>query len=377
MKFGFEVEYQDSTSAARVGKLYTSHGVVETPVFMPVGTQATVKAVTPQMVEQAGVQMILANTYHLFLRPGEDVVWEAGGLHRFMGWHRPILTDSGGFQVFSLARLATVTDDGIEFRSHIDGSRRYLSPEGCIRIQERLGADVITCLDQPVAPQAPVSEAEEALERTVQWAARCLNAKSRTDQALFGIVQGGVYPELRRQSVNALVGMPFEGFAIGGLSLGEDKEVTLQLVQLCCELLPYDKPRYLMGVGAPYDIVEAVARGVDMFDCVLPTRLARHAAVFTFNGRLNLRNQRFARDFSPIESDCDCFACTGFSRAYLHHLFKAEEMLGQTLATVHNLRFMARLMEYVRTSIISGTFGEFRRKVAESFARMEVNHVDA
>ncbi|MGB9867300.1 MAG: tRNA guanosine(34) transglycosylase Tgt [Bacillota bacterium] len=377
MSFGFELQCVDQGSAARAGQLLTAHGVVETPAFMPVGTQATVKAVTPQMVEEAGAQMVLCNTYHLFLRPGEDIVWEAGGLHRFMGWQRPILTDSGGFQVFSLAKLVTVTDDGIEFRSHIDGSRRWLSPESCIRVQEKLGADVVTCLDQPVAPNACLSEAAEALERTLKWAIRCLDVKSRSDQAIFGIVQGGVYPQLRAQSVGALVSLPFDGFAIGGLSLGEDKRVTLELVELCCKLLPETKPRYLMGVGAPYDIVEAVARGVDMFDCVLPTRLARHAAVLTLSGKLNLRNQKFAKDFEPIESDCDCLTCKGFSRAYIHHLFKAEELLAQTLATVHNLRFMARLMSAIRESILSGCFQEFRRKVVECFGKMEVNCASA
>ncbi|HHV79985.1 MAG TPA: tRNA guanosine(34) transglycosylase Tgt [Firmicutes bacterium] len=371
MAFSFEL-IKGVARGPRLGLLTTPHGQVMTPVFMPVGTQATVKAVTPTMLAEVGAKMILSNTYHLFLRPGADIVQQAGGLHRFMNWQGPILTDSGGFQVFSLSKLAKVSDEGVEFRSHIDGSKRFLSPEECVKIQEKLGSDVVTCLDQPVHPSADRALTEEALERTVKWASRCLATRTREDQAMFGIVQGGMFPDLREQCINALTILPFDGFAIGGLSLGEEKKLTYDLTQLCCELLPQQKPRYLMGVGAPLDIIEGVARGVDMFDSVLPTRLARHSAVFTSEGRINLKNQQYMRDFSPLDPQCDCYTCRSFSRAYLHHLFRAGEILAQILTTVHNIRFMTRLMEDIRQALREDRFDELKRRWENSSSWKEL-----
>jgi queuine tRNA-ribosyltransferase len=347
-------------NGARAGELITRHGVIPTPVFLPVGSQATVKTLTPEEVRDTGFGMILANTYHLYLRPGIEVIEKMGGLHRFMAWEGPILTDSGGYQVFSLAPLCRVSDDGVKFRSHIDGSEHYLTPELAIRYQEALGADVIMVLDECPAYGDSLEKVRQAMARTHHWAERCLHAHQRSDQALYAIVQGGASLELRRQSVEYLTALDFPGYAIGGLSVGEPKEVTLAVLEETADLLPEDKPRYLMGVGAPEDLVEGVAMGIDIFDSALPTRVARNGALFTKHGRVNIRSAAFSRMESPVGPDCDCYTCRKFSAAYLSHLFRSEEILGLRLATIHNLRFVSNLMRKIRTAISDGTFHAFR-----------------
>ena len=359
MTFRFTLLQTDADSPARLGRIITPHGEIATPAFAPVGTQATVKALDPRDLHEVGAELILANTYHLYLRPGADVVAEFGGLHRFMGWPGPILTDSGGFQVFSLAESRTFADEGVLFRSHIDGSQHLFSPEMVVGVQEQLGADIIMVLDECAEPHDRAYNAR-ALARTHAWAGRCLAAQTRSDQALFGIVQGGVFADLRRQSAEFLTRLDFPGYAIGGLSVGETKEQMYAMLDITIPLLPGGKPRYLMGVGAPEDLIEGVARGVDLFDCVLPTRLARNAALFTREGRLNIRNARFERDGAPIESGCRCYTCRHFSRAYLRHLFKAQELLAYRLASIHNVHFLLRLMREVRTAISDGRFSTFR-----------------
>lgn len=364
--FDYCITARDSRTAARTGSLETPHGILETPVFAPVGTQATVKTLTPRDLHETGATLVLANTYHLYLRPGADLVQDFGGLHAFMGWPGPMLTDSGGFQVFSLAQMRKLDPDGVTFRSHIDGSQHRFTPESTIVAQERLGADIIMCLDE--CPE-PLDRAynETALVRTHAWAARCRAAHQRPDQALFGIVQGGIFPDLRIESARALRALDFPGYAIGGLSVGETKPQMYATLDVTVPELPADKPRYLMGVGAPDDIVEGVARGIDIFDCVLPTRLARNGGLLTRSGRLNLRNARYAADPLPVEPGCDCYTCQHFSRAYLRHLFKAEETLGLHLATVHNVRFMIRLMLDIRAQIRQGTFAVFRAAFLEQY----------
>jgi queuine tRNA-ribosyltransferase len=329
------------------------------PVFAPVGTQATVKAVSPDELEKAGATLILGNTYHLYLRPGAETIAKLGGLHRFMGWPHPLLTDSGGFQVFSLRELRQVDENGVTFRSHLDGSQHRFTPENVVAIQEKLGADIIMCLDE-CAPPLDRAYNERALLRTHRWAERCRDAQTREDQALFGIVQGGVFTDLRRASARFVTRLDFPGYAIGGLSVGETKEQMHAMLDVVTPLLPEDKPRYLMGVGSPEDLFEGVSRGVDLFDCVLPTRVARNGGLLTRRGRINIRNARFAEDQAPIEEGCDCYACQHFSRAYLRHLVKSNEILGMRLATVHNLRFMLRLMAEIRQSIVDGTFAAFK-----------------
>ncbi|MCX7706786.1 MAG: tRNA guanosine(34) transglycosylase Tgt, partial [Anaerolineae bacterium] len=329
--FEFSIIARDPGSAARTGTFRTPHGTLETPVFAPVGTQATVKTLTPRDLAEIGATLVLANTYHLYLRPGTRLIADFGGLHSFMAWPRPMLTDSGGFQVFSLAQMRKVDPDGVTFRSHIDGSLHRFTPESAIASQEDLGADIIMCLDECPDPLDRRYN-EEALARTHAWAARCRAAQRRKDQALFGIVQGGIFPDLRLESARTLRDMDFPGYAVGGLSVGETKEQMYATLDVTVPALPTDKPRYLMGVGAPEDILEAVARGVDIFDCVLPTRVARNGGLFTRHGRLNLRNARYAADPLPVEPGCDCYTCQYFSRAYLRHLFKAEETLALHLA---------------------------------------------
>ena len=358
-EFVFEVTACDPRSAARCGLLHTPHGIIPTPVFAPVGTQATVKTLTPHELETLGVDLILANAYHLYLRPGAERIARLGGLHRFMGWEHPILTDSGGFQVFSLAHMRRVDDDGVTFRSHIDGSEHRFTPELVIETQELLGADIIMCLDECAEP-LDRDYLEQALKRTHAWAERCRAAQRRDDQALFGILQGGIFPDLRRESARFLTSLDFPGYAIGGLSVGETKEQMYATLEVTIPELPADRPRYLMGVGTPEDILESVARGVDIFDCALPTRVARNGGLLTRTGRINIRNARYADDPSPIEPHCTCYTCQHFSRAYLRHLFKAEEILGLRLATLHNLHFMLRLMEQVRAAIAGGTFMQFK-----------------
>ena len=352
---------------ARAGELQTSHGVVLTPVFLPVGSQATVKTLTPEEIKDIGLRMVLANTYHLYLRPGVDVIEKMGGLHKFMAWGGAILTDSGGYQVFSLASLCRLNDEGVAFRSHIDGSEHFMTPELAVKYQETLGADVIMVLDECTAYGDCLEKVQQAMNRTHKWAVRCQQAHQRNDQALYAIVQGGMFPGLRRQSAEYLASLDFPGYAIGGLSVGEPKETTWEMVEGVVVFLPEDKPRYLMGVGSPEDIVEGVARGIDIFDSALPTRVARNGALFTWQGRRNIQNAAFTRMERAIGPDCDCYTCRTFSAAYLRHLFKSEELLAYRLATIHNLHFMNSLMNKVRTAILNGTFSAFREDFMASY----------
>jgi queuine tRNA-ribosyltransferase len=361
---GFELT--KTSGHARAGYLRTDHGVVHTPVFMPVGTQATVKGVSPRSLEEIGAEIVLANTYHLVLRPGTEVIRAAGGLHAFMSWSKPILTDSGGFQVLSLADLRKVTNEGIAFRSHIDGSLHLFTPERVIEDQAVLGADIIMSFDYCTSFPCSRSEAEEAVRLTSDWARRGARAHGTRfrmngyERVVLGIVQGSVYEDLRKRSAGELLEIGFPGYAIGGLSVGEDREVTWRIAEGVTELLPADKPRYLMGMGTPLDLVDAVARGIDMLDCVMPTRNARNGTVFTRSGRLVLRNGAYARDFKPIDDTCECYTCRNFSRAYLRHLFVAGEMLGPTLATHHSLHFYCELMREMRQAILNDRFSNWR-----------------
>ncbi len=355
--FGFRVEATDGK--AREGVIATPHGDVRTPAFMPVATQGSVKGVTPQELRELGAGIVLGNTYHLYLRPGIEVVEEMGGLHAFMGWDGPILTDSGGFQAFSLGAMAKLTDDEVVFRSHVDGSLHRFTPEAAVSYQERLGVDVMMCLDQCVATDGSEASVREAMNRTHRWAARCREAWKRESQALFGIVQGGISAEMRRESAVFVTGLDFPGYAVGGLAVGETKAQMYETVGLTEGLLPGDKPRYLMGVGAPEDLVECVARGMDMFDCALPTRVARNGAVFTPEGRVNVSAARYRLERGPVQEGCDCLACVGFSMGYVSHLFRAKELLGLRLASIHNLRFVQRLMEEMRRRIVAGDFDAF------------------
>ena len=346
---------------ARAGVLHTPHGESLTPVFMPVGTQATVKAVSPRDLRDLGATVVLANTYHLYLRPGDERIARLGGLHKFMGWDSPILTDSGGYQVFSLAKRRTLDADGVTFRSHLDGSEHRFTPEKAIAIQENLGADIIVCFDECAEPY-DYEYNVQALARTHVWAERCKAAQTRSDQALFGIVQGGIFPDLREQSARFLAQVGFDGYAIGGLSVGETKEEMHAALNAVDPLLPDDQPRYLMGVGAPEDLIECVARGVDMFDCVLPTRMARNGAALTRTGRLNLRNARFADDSSALEPGCTCYTCSHFSRAYVRHLTRANEILGHQLLSLHNLHLMLTIAREIREAILAQKFQAYRQE---------------
>jgi queuine tRNA-ribosyltransferase len=360
------------TGRARLGSLETPHGTIETPQFMPVGTQATVKSVTPGDLHLAGAQVMLANTYHLSLRPGADRIARLGGLHAFMGWDGPILTDSGGFQVFSLGHLGRIDEDGITFASHLDGSPHRLTPEKVIEIQELLGSDIAMAFDQLVDPTRPASELSDAMERTHRWAERSLSAHTRGDQALFGIVQGGVDAELRQRSAAAIAALPFDGIAIGGLSVGESKPEMVATLDVVADALEADsRVRYLMGVGAPPDFFAAVERGVDLFDSVLPTRVARNGQLWTREGRLNLRNARFQDDGSAVDSECRCETCRNHSRAYLAHLFRAEELLAYRLATVHNLTYTLDLMRGIREALADGSFASLRDAVQARHGRAE------
>ena len=367
----FSFQLKKTQGRARAGKINTPHGSVATPAFMPVATQATVKALTPDQVVGAGAEIVLSNAYHLYLRPGVGLVQRLGGLHRFMGWSRPILTDSGGFQAFSMGSLKKVDDAGIRFRSHIDGSEHWFTPELATHNQEALGADIIMCLDQCIAFGSPREEVVQAMDRTHRWAETCYQthalASNAKAQALFGIVQGGTFSDLRDQSSQSITSIPFDGYAIGGLAVGESKEQMYEVTQQVTDCLPMDKPRYLMGVGSPEDLVESVARGVDMCDCVLPTRVARNGALFTNQGRINILNRRFAELDGPLDQNCDCYTCQNFSAAYLWHLFKAKEILGLGLASVHNLRFIMRLMAEMRAAILEERFEEFREAFRTSY----------
>jgi queuine tRNA-ribosyltransferase len=365
--FGFDLLKTDG--AARLGRILTGHGAVDTPAFMPVATQGSVKSLGPADLVAAGAQIVLANTYHLLLRPGHELVRELGGLHRFMGWDGPILTDSGGFQVWSLSKLRRIGEEGVEFRSHVDGSLRTLSPESCIAVQHALGVDVLHPLDECLAQPATPAETERSLALTLRWLDRAVAAHRAAGApgALFGIVQGGTHEALRRRAVEAVGALDLPGHAIGGLAVGEPKPVMYDIAELVAGLLPPDRPRYLMGVGKPVDLVEAVARGVDLFDCVLPTRNARNGQAFTADGPLNISNARFTRDPAPLEDDCPCEACRRFSRAYLRHLFLARELLAYRLLTLHNLTFYLGLMRQMREAVARGAFGPFRSRFLERY----------
>ncbi len=359
MTFSFELLAEDKNSQARAGVIHTPHGDIPTPVFAPVGTQATVKTLTPTDLHDLGASLILGNTYHLYLRPGADLIADFGGMHHFMQWDGPILTDSGGFQVFSLEELREIDEEGVTFRSHIDGSKHRFTPERVIAIQEQLGADIIMAFDE-CPPPDDYDYNIEAMNRTHRWAERCKAAQRRSDQALYGIVQGGTFANLRSQSAQFLASLDFPGYGIGGLSVGETKAQMHEMLEVLHPILPRHKPRYLMGVGSPEDLFECVARGVDQFDCVLPTRIARNGAVFTHQGRINLRNARFAADKNPIEPECECYTCRTFSLAYLRHLIMAKETLALRLTTLHNLHFMLETMRRIRQSIIDGSFVEYK-----------------
>ena len=356
----FNIDKTCPESRARGGTLATAHGRISTPVFLPVGSQGTVKTLTPEDVKGLGYDMLLANTYHLYLRPGIPVIEKLGGLHNFIGWDGAILTDSGGYQVFSLSALRKVSDEGVVFRSHIDGSQHHLTPELAVAYQESLGSDVMMVLDECISHDSTHQEAAAAVERTNRWAERCLKAwKRKDDQSLYAIVQGGMYADLRRQSAEGLAALDFPGYAIGGLSLGEAKEVTLAMVEETIACLPPQKPRYLMGVGSPEDIVSGVARGIDVFDSALPTRVARNGALYTRRGRLNIRNAAFREMDRPLDETCGCYTCRHFSAAYMSHLFRADELLALRLATIHNLSFMSHLMADIRRAIAEGKFAAF------------------
>ena len=357
-EFKFEVTAVDPHTHARNGRFHTPHGIIETPVFAPVGTQATVKAIRPSDLHELGASLILSNTYHLYLRPGDELVQELGGLHNFMQWDGPILTDSGGFQVFSLSDTRKIDADGVTFQSHHDGSRHRFTPESSIAVQENLGADIIMAFDE-CPPPNDYDYVKQSLTRTHPWLERCLAAKKRDDQALFGIVQGGIFADLREESGRFVTSLDLPGYAIGGLAVGETKPQMHAVLDVLHPILPQNKPRYLMGVGAPEDLVNGVMRGVDIFDCVLPTRLARHGSAFVLGGRINLRNAQFSRDPQPIATDCTCYTCQNFSRAYLRHLVKANEILGHVLLSTHNLHFLIDLMAQMREAIRKGTLAQF------------------
>ena len=361
----FSLKAQDGKTEARLGEVVTPHGVFRTPAFMPVGTQATVKTLSPCELKKAGTEIILANAYHLALRPGEKVVAKAGGLHGFMGWDGPILTDSGGFQVFSLADLSKVTDEGVAFQSHIDGKRLFFSPKEATRIQEALGADIIMAFDECVAFPCEKDYACLAARRTVAWAERCLRARSRSGTAMYGIVQGATYTDLRKECADRLVEMDFAGYAIGGLSVGEPSLIMNEVLDSTIARLPKDKPRYLMGVGPPDDILEAVARGADMFDCVLPTRNGRNGFAFTSEGIIRIRRKEYEESFNPLDGGCDCYCCKNFTRAYLRHLVKADEMFGLRLVSLHNIRFYQNLMRRIQKEIEGGSFSDFKEEELE------------
>ena len=361
----FTLTATDST--ARIGTLHTPHGDVPTPAFMPVATQGSVKALDSADLRSIGANIVLANTYHLYLRPGVDIVQDLGGLHGFMQWHGATLTDSGGFQGFSLEHLRKITEDAIIFKSHIDGSRHTFSPEAAIRHQQGIGADIIMPLDICAPADSDYETVDAAVDKTNRWLLRCVEAHTRADQRLFGIVQGGLFPELRRKSADFITGVGFPGYSIGGLSVGESKQAMLDTVSITTPMLPEDAPRYLMGVGSPEDLVECVARGIDMFDCVLPTRIARNGSLFVKTGRLNITAAFNKRKYAPIENDCDCYTCRTYTAAYVHHLFRAKELLAYRLATIHNLRFILRLMEEMRAAIAVGEFADYRAEFHSRF----------
>ncbi|MBO7745510.1 tRNA guanosine(34) transglycosylase Tgt [Paenibacillus sp. MWE-103] len=359
-------------TGARLGRVHTPHGVIETPTFMPVGTQATVKTVSPEELKTLDAQIILSNTYHLFVRPGHEIVRKAGGLHKFMNWDRPILTDSGGFQVFSLSEMRKIKEEGVEFRNHLNGDKMFISPEKAMEIQNALGPDIMMAFDECAPYPAEYDYVKQSMERTTRWAERCLAAHARPhDQALFAIVQGGMYEDLRRQSATELTSLDFPGYAIGGLSVGEPKDLMYRMLECTVPLLPANKPRYLMGVGSPDALLDGAIRGVDMFDCVLPTRIARNGTTMTSSGRLVIRNAKFAEDFGPLDPECSCYTCTNYSRAYLRHLIKADETFGIRLTTIHNLHFLLELMRGVRQAIMDDRLLDFRNAFFDKYGLNE------
>ena len=360
MVINYELIAEDPHTGARAGLLHTPHGTFKTPMFMPVGTQATVKTLTPEELHAMGAQFILGNTYHLFLRPGTPLIREAGGLHKFMNWDGGILTDSGGFQVFSLGAMRKIKEEGVYFRSHIDGSMQFLSPEVATKAQEDLGSDIAMAFDECIPYPADYDYAKKSTARTTRWAERCIKAHTREDRGMFGIVQGGMYKDLRKQSAEEISSMPFDGLAIGGLSVGEPHDIMYDILEYTTQWLPKGKARYLMGVGTPDCLVEGVARGIDMFDCVFPTRVARNGMAMVHTGRMNIKNKQYERDFRPLEEGCGCYTCTHFTRAYVRHLYKAEETLALRLLSIHNLYFLLQFMRDMREAIIQGRFTEFR-----------------
>ena len=369
----YELLHECKQTGARRGVIHTPHGDIQTPIFMPVGTQATVKSMTPEeLKEEVKAQIILSNTYHLYLRPGQDIVKEAGGLHKFMNWDRPILTDSGGFQVFSLGDLRTITEEGVEFKSHLDGSRHVFTPESVMKTEEDLGADIIMAFDECCPYPSDYKYTKNSMERTTRWAARCKEAHTTENQGLFGIIQGGFYKDLREISAKDLISLEFPGYAIGGISVGEPKEEFLDILRYTTPLMPDNKPRYLMGVGTPDYLIEAALAGIDMCDCVLPTRLARHGTAMTSNGKLVIRNQNFARDWNKLDDECDCYTCRNYTRAYLRHLIKTNEILGMRLLSLHNLRFLTKLMERVRIEIENDNLLEFRKEFYKKYGYTDI-----
>ena len=366
MEMCFRIECRDRGSSARVGKLVTAHGEITTPAFMPVGTLGSVKSLTPEEVVELGGEIILANAYHLYLRPGDELVKDFGGLHRFMNWFGPILTDSGGYQVMSLASKRKITEEGVLFQSHIDGSRHFFSPESTIKIQENIGADIIMCLDECTPYPVTKEYVEESTWRTVRWAKRCKESKTRDDQLLFGIVQGGVFVDLRKACAEALQEINFPGYAVGSLSVGEPKEETFRVIAEIVPGLPEEKPRYLMGMGTPQDLVEAIAHGVDLFDCVLPTRNARNGMLYTSSGNIQIKNQRYTKDENPVDPGCSCYVCRNYTRAYLRHLYVNRELLSYRLNTMHNLYFYFSVIKKARAAIANGTFEKFKKDFQSS-----------
>lgn len=367
--FWYELKHVDAQTGARYGILHTPHGDVETPMFMPVGTLATVKGISPEQLKAMGSQVVLANTYHLWLRPGSDVVKMAGGLHKFMNYDGPILTDSGGFQVFSLGKTRKIEEEGVTFKSIVDGSKLFLSPEKSIQIQEDLGADIIMSFDECAPYPSTRNYMEHSVDRTLRWAKRGLEAHKREDQALFGIVQGGEYPDLREKAAKTLAAMDFPGYSIGGTSVGEPKDVMYKMIEDSVKWLPEDKPRYLMGVGNPIDLIESAIRGIDMYDCVLPTRVARHGALMTHHGRMNINNQKYKYDFSPVDDMCHCYTCTNYSRAYLRHLHKCDEIFGKSLLSIHNVAFLLDLAKDIREAIQQDRLADFKEEFLDRYGR--------
>ncbi len=366
----YKLHKKDSRTKARCGLLKTPHGEIKTPIFMPVGTQATVKALMPEQVEETGARILLGNTYHLFLRPGHEIIKEAGGLHKFMNWKHAILTDSGGFQVFSLGKMRKISEEGVTFKSHIDGSTKFISPEVAVEIQNALGSDIMMAFDECVPYPASREYTLKSLERTTRWLKRCKTAhRDIENQSLFGIMQGGMYDDLRKLSAEQIVDLDLPGYAVGGLSVGEPKELMLEVLDKCVDYLPEDKPRYLMGVGTVDYLFEGVERGIDMFDCVQPTRIARHGLATTSDGRVNIKNAKYERDYTPLDSSCDCYTCRNYSKAYLRHIFKANELLSATLLSYHNIYFLEKMMKNIREAIEEDRFLEYKKEFYDRYGK--------